>query len=227
MKTINKFRGIHWSKTPQAQEIRDRFSRERKGIRPKHLVGFRHSEETKRKLSLRFKGIKQLPRSEEYRRNIGLAHKGLHHTEETKKRISLANKGQTSPMKGKKHTEGTKNKLRAAWERTKLKRIKENHWAWKGNKVEISRRIKTSFEYRQWRSDVFTKDNYTCQGCSIRGGILEAHHIKRFAVIMDENNIKTFQEALNCSELWNINNGRTLCKKCHDKTKKFNYDRNG
>lgn len=32
--------------------------------------------------------------------------------------------------------------------------------------------------------------------------------------------IKSFEEANNCEELWNINNGKTLCRKCHDKTKR-------
>ena len=30
-----------------------------------------------------------------------------------------------------------------------------------------------------------------------------------------DNNIKTSLEAINCDELWNINNGITLCTYCH------------
>lgn len=33
--------------------------------------------------------------------------------------------------------------------------------------------------------------------------------------IQEENNIKTLEDAENCEELWNINNGRTLCRNCH------------
>lgn len=37
---------------------------------------------------------------------------------------------------------------------------------------------------------------------------------------MSENNITTVEEAINCDELWNINNGQTLCYSCHrNKTK--------
>jgi len=32
---------------------------------------------------------------------------------------------------------------------------------------------------------------------------------------VSEFRIKTFEQALTCEELWNINNGETLCKKCH------------
>lgn len=33
------------------------------------------------------------------------------------------------------------------------------------------------------------------------------------------NDIKTVEQARECSELWNINNGETLCEQCHDLTK--------
>lgn len=32
---------------------------------------------------------------------------------------------------------------------------------------------------------------------------------------------KTLEDAENCEELWNINNGRTLCKSCHIKRHKI------
>ena len=45
-----------------------------------------------------------------------------------------------------------------------------------------------------------------------------AHHIKTRSSIVKKFNIKTIKQALKCSELWDINNGITLCKKCHSKT---------
>ena len=86
---------------------------------------------------------------------------------------------------------------------------------WKGGITPLTKQIRHTFEYRQWISDVFTRDDYVCQDCYIKGGRLEAHHIRLFSKILEENNIKTLQEALNCSELWSINNGKTLCKECH------------
>lgn len=56
-------------------------------------------------------------------------------------------------------------------------------------------------EYRKWRTNVFQRDNYTCQMCGKRGGKLNAHHIKRYR---------------NCiSGRTNIENGITLCEECH------------
>ena len=100
---------------------------------------------------------------------------------------------------------------------------KKNHWNWKGGITSINEQIRKSFNYRQWRSDVFMRDNYTCQICGKRGnGRIEAdHHIKQFSLILKGYNIKTLEDAENCEELWNINNGRTLCKDCHRKTKSY------
>lgn len=97
---------------------------------------------------------------------------------------------------------------------------------WKGKKLPVKEAIRKLFEYRQWRCDVYTRDDFTCQECGERGGQLIAHHIKSFIEIIEEYKIQTIQEAVNCLELWNINNGLTLCKKCHKELhKKYIYDR--
>lgn len=110
---------------------------------------------------------------------------------------------------------------RTAWnkgmELPHLRGEKSPHW--KGGVTPVYYMVRNSFKSRQWRSDVFTRDNFTCVECGDhRGGNLNADHIKPFAVILDEYNIKTFDEAMECEELWNINNGRTLCVPCHKKT---------
>lgn len=95
---------------------------------------------------------------------------------------------------------------------------------WKGGVTKLQERVRKCFKYRQWRSDVFQRDRYTCQECSARNGIgngetiLNADHIKPFSLILQENSIDTFEKAMICEELWNINNGRTLCLGCHKKT---------
>jgi len=137
--------------------------------------------------------------SKEFKDKLSKAHKKLcsegKNIPPSRKGISPFNKG----MKG--FCAGSKNGM------------------WKGRST-VTMQIRNIFEYRQWRSDIFTRDNYTCQNCETRGVYLEAHHIKMFSTILDEYNIKTVEEARLCSELWDINNGITLCKKCHDKTKK-------
>jgi len=103
----------------------------------------------------------------------------------------------------------------------------EGYWTgeknprWKGGITSLVVKIRNCFFSRQWRSDVFTRDDFTRQLCGKRGGNLEADHFpKMFSEIVSENKLLTFQDAIRCSELWNINNGRTLCEKCHNLTKK-------
>lgn len=95
----------------------------------------------------------------------------------------------------------------------------EKNPSWKGGITNRYLQIRKSFKYRQWRSDVFTRDNYICQACGeIKGGSFNAHHIKSFLSIMRKYEITTFKEAMKCEELWNINNGITLCEDCHKET---------
>jgi hypothetical protein len=94
-----------------------------------------------------------------------------------------------------------------------------NHW--KGGITPLMRQIRSCLEYKQWRSNIFFRDNWTCQTCGSRGCSLEVHHIKAFSLIIKENNIKTLEDALNCEELWDINNGVTLCEECHKLTDNY------
>jgi len=85
--------------------------------------------------------------------------------------------------------------------------IGEKAHHWKGG---ITKRDTSSEKYKAWRKAVFERDNYTCQDCGKRGGHnnLEAHHIK---------------EWVNFPELrYDVDNGKTLCTKCHNKTKRLN-----
>lgn len=61
----------------------------------------------------------------------------------------------------------------------------------------------------EWRNRVFERDNYTCRECGKRGYPIEAHHIKPF---------KAYPQYR-----FEINNGITLCKACHRKTKSYGY----
>lgn len=72
-------------------------------------------------------------------------------------------------------------------------------------KHQIDRLERYSIEADNWRKIVFERDNYTCQCCGDRGGYLEADHIMPWAY---------FKELR-----YEIENGQTLCRKCHDKTK--------
>jgi len=95
-----------------------------------------------------------------------------------------------------------------------------NHPNWQGGITPLRALIRNLIEYKNWRKEVFKRDDYTCQECDKTKCYVEAHHIKEFYKILEDNNIKTLKDAQNCEELWDIDNGITLCDDCHNKTKK-------
>lgn len=91
-----------------------------------------------------------------------------------------------------------------------------NNRKWRGGITELNNRIRTCTKYGEWRARVFDRDGYKCKRCgSDKGGDLIAHHIKPYREIMKQYDITTFEEAMACYELWDIDNGITVCEKCH------------
>ena len=98
-----------------------------------------------------------------------------------------------------------------------------NNHNWKGGKTKLSFQIRNSAEYSFWRMSVFKRDFFTCQHCGAKNKkgekyIFDADHIYPFSKILDDYNITSIEEAISCEKLWDIENGRTLCRDCHKKT---------
>ncbi len=95
-----------------------------------------------------------------------------------------------------------------------------SHHNWLGGKSSLADKLRKSYRYTEiWRKGVFERDNYICQKCGQKGGKLEAHHVIEFAFLIFKYNINSLDDAYNCPFLWDLNNGQTLCCKCHNLTK--------
>ena len=147
------------------------------------------SKETRKKLSNSRKNIKK-----EF---------GYLNSAETREKMSLAKIGKPSNMTGKKHSEETKKKMSI---RRKVSMI-GNKNSWIDGRTSVNAKIRNSEEYKNWRSEVFKRDKWTCGICKKRGVRINADHIKPFA---------HFPELR-----LNIENGRTLCVDCHKNTETF------
>jgi len=131
-------------------------------------------------------------------------------------------KGEKNHMYGKKHTTDTLSKM----SKSRTGKLGENATAWKGGKQSLNSRLKKLLRTRfNWYKKIFERDNYTCQKCNIRGGRLDAHHIKKFSLIIkellinhkflnDEDKLEWLIEQPEIKDLELIN-GITLCRACH------------
>ena len=119
-----------------------------------------------------------------------------------------ADKYKGDGLRGRKHSKEALAKMRNV-------RLGKLNPAWNGGTNTINMSIRGMPEYKEWRLMVFGRDNFTCQKCGIRGTYLEAHHKKPLRTILIKNKINGVVDARLCKELWNIENGMTLCKKCH------------
>jgi len=140
-------------------------------------------------------------------------------TEDSRRKIAKSReqfKGSAHPFFGTRHSTETKRKI------SDSRRGKcpsgSSHPNWKGGVSSVNRLIRGLPESKEWRIAIFERDNFTCQHCNKVGGTLNADHIKPFSKIIKDNHVTSIEEARQCQELWNTDNGRTLCLECHKKT---------
>jgi hypothetical protein len=87
-------------------------------------------------------------------------------------------------------------------------------------------RIRNTTKYLNWRIAILRRDGFRCQVCSAsikdnKTLRLEVHHAKTFNEIFKENNITNIKQALECKEIWNLDNGVCLCYSCHKDIEKL------
>lgn len=122
---------------------------------------------------------------------------GRKHTEEAKRRQSIAHKG----IKQSIATRIAQSARRQGID------VKD----WQGFVSSVNELARRNGDYKLWRESVYERDNYTCQLCGKRGGILHPHHIKPFAIFPELR--------------YEVSNGITLCAEpCHQNTKGREYE---
>lgn len=188
--------------------------------------GIPHTDETKENIS---KSLKGRVLDDEWKKKLGLVNKGRKRSKETGEKISKALKGKIFSIEhrqnisksrkgkytgennhfyGKTHTEETIQKISKANTGKEGKKGEKSHF-WKGGITPINKLTRSSKEYKEWRRQVYERDDYTCQYCRKKGGKLQADHIKPFAL---------FEELR-----FEVSNGRTLCEECHKKTDTYGW----
>lgn len=142
-------------------------------------------------------------------------HKGRKLSEEHKQALRVPRKGAGVYERTEFHKEIVRNIMKKRYENGEIigfrkkpsVRKGEQNNNWKGGVTSLNEKIRKSKRYKDWRKAVFERDGYTCNKCGKIGGDLHADHIKQFA----------FHPELR----FELSNGRTLCKKCHRKTKTY------
>ncbi len=173
------------------------------------MTGRKHTEESKRKMSLTRKGLgikpplnfkPKIKKICEYCRKI---YEILPcHSKRKYCSIFCSNKGKNL---GRHHSYEWRLKL-------SLRRKGKNNPAYIDGRNKRNRRSRKSLKYKIWRENVFKRDNYTCLWCGARNGngkdvILQADHIKPWALYPKLR--------------YRVDNGRTLCFPCHKKTDSY------
>lgn len=97
----------------------------------------------------------------------------------------------------------------------------EKHPNWKGGSFQLLKdlyqQLRVSKEYKNWRKEVFKRDNYSCILCNSNEDIQAHHKIKLREILKD---IDKIEEAFKIRILLDISNGVTLCSVCHRKIHK-------
>ena len=156
------------------------------------------SEETKDKIRQKHLGVKLSPEHRAKVIKTLQSMKGKHHTEESKQKAR-------EKMLGRKLTPEHKAKVIKFLILGDVKGEKSH--GWKGGISRVNARLRSTKEYIKWSREVKERDGYKCQWCGLVDKSNHADHIIPFAYFPE----------LRLS----LDNGRTLCAKCHRRTETY------
>jgi hypothetical protein len=96
-----------------------------------------------------------------------------------------------------------------------------DYWNWKGGIYPIKLMIYGSKKMKEWRTIIFERNLYKCCLCFTRKD-LRAHHIYYLSQLLQDAYTEYSKDYVRENfatmiELWDINNGITLCNTCHRK----------
>lgn len=83
--------------------------------------------------------------------------------------------------------------------------------------------IRCTGKYHEWRTSIYKRDNFTCQKCGKVGGRLECHHKIELSKIIGDIVDKSLDNVLQNKLIFDMDNGITLCKKCHIQTDTYGW----
>lgn len=93
----------------------------------------------------------------------------------------------------------------------------ENNPHYKDGLTGVYHNTRYSSRNNEFRGSVFQRDNFIDQmtGLPLKHDERQAHHRVAYNDILKQFKIKTFDDAMNCDALWNVDNGITMSKKTH------------
>lgn len=90
-----------------------------------------------------------------------------------------------------------------------------NAFNWRGGNGTLLNNVRKLTASSDWTKSILLRDEFKCQSCGRGSNKLNVHHLAPFRSIVRRNNITSSTEAQLCDELWNLDNGVTMCKTCH------------
>lgn len=190
----------------------------------KFIKGHKHSEETKRKISLALmgkligntNGFKkgQIPWNKD--KKYSSKHRGRPLSEAHKQALRVPHEGNGGKWeRTEEYRERSRRAMEDFYKNGGITGFRKKHYImkgednpnWKGGVTPKHEIIRKSLEYKLWREAVFKRDSYTCVWCGQKGRKLNADHIKPFSLFPELR--------------FELSNGRTLCKGCHLKTNTY------